>query len=141
MFIQKKNKMSDSVYKHQGFVAFVSARLMAVLATQIQSVVVAWQVYDLTRDPMALALVGLAQFIPMLLLVLPAGDWIDPFQPQMGVGQQLAGGLCVHADAVVAGRAWRIGHRWHLCRVGGLRLQPRVFIACHAVFVAASGGA
>ena len=86
MFIQKKNKMSDSVYKHQGFVAFVSARLMAVLATQIQSVVVAWQVYDLTRDPMALALVGLAQFIPMLLLVLPAGDWIDRFNRKWVLG-------------------------------------------------------
>ena len=95
MFIQKKNKMSDSVYKHQGFVAFVSARLMAVLATQIQSVVVAWQVYDLTRDPMALALVGLAQFIPMLLLVLPAGDWIDRFNRKWVLGSSwLVGCAC-----------------------------------------------
>lgn len=71
--------MTQSVYKQQGFLAFVSARLMAVLATQIQAVVIAWQVYDLTRDAMALAWVGLAQFLPMLVLVLPAGDWIDRF--------------------------------------------------------------
>ena len=52
---------------------------MAVFATQIQAVVVAWQVYDLTRDPLALAYVGLAQFLPMLCLLLPAGDLIDRF--------------------------------------------------------------
>ena len=47
-------KPSDSIYRHPGFLAFISARLMAVFATQIQAVVVAWQVYDLTRDPLAL---------------------------------------------------------------------------------------
>lgn len=48
-----------------------------MFATQVQAVVVAWQVYDLTREPMALAFVGLAQFLPMLALLLPAGDLID----------------------------------------------------------------
>ena len=57
--------------QHGGFLAFLLARVFAVGATQIQAVVVAWQVYDLTRSPMALAYVGLAQFIPMLLLLLP----------------------------------------------------------------------
>lgn len=47
-------KPSASIYRHPGFLAFISARLMAVFATQIQAVVVAWQVYDLTRDPLAL---------------------------------------------------------------------------------------
>ncbi len=68
-----------SVYRHPGFTAFLIARLAAVLAGQIQAVVVAWQVYDLTREPMALAYVGMAQFFPMLLLLLPAGDLIDRF--------------------------------------------------------------
>ncbi|NMM82037.1 MFS transporter [Acidovorax sp. SRB_14] len=68
-----------SVYRHAGFVAFLIARLVAVFATQVQAVVVAWQVYDTTHDPLALAYVGLAQFIPMLCLLLPAGDLIDRF--------------------------------------------------------------
>lgn len=46
---------------------------------QMQAVVVAWQVYDLTRDPLALAYVGLAQFIPMLCLLMPAGDLSDRY--------------------------------------------------------------
>src|SRR5258706_15192087 len=44
------------------------------MGTQIQSVAVGWQVYDITRDPVALGYVGLSIFLPMLLLVLPAGD-------------------------------------------------------------------
>ena len=46
---------------------------------QIQAVGVAWQIYAMTRDPMALAYVGLAQFLPMLLLLIPAGDLIDRY--------------------------------------------------------------
>ena len=71
--------MPESVYRHAGFVSFLIARVVAVVATQVQAVVVAWQVYDLTRDPLALAYVGLAQFLPMLCLLLPAGDLIDRF--------------------------------------------------------------
>ena len=69
----------ESVYRNTGFTAFLIARVVAVLATQVQAVVVAWQVYDITHEPLALAYVGLAQFIPMLCLLLPAGDLIDRF--------------------------------------------------------------
>lgn len=50
---------------------------------QIQAVVVAWQVYDITRDPLSLAYVGLAQFVPMLFLLLPAGDLIDRYDRKL----------------------------------------------------------
>ena len=69
----------DSIYRSRGFSAFLVARVAAVLAVQVQAVVVAWHVYDTTNDPMSLAYVGIAQFIPMLLLLLPAGDLIDRF--------------------------------------------------------------
>lgn len=68
-----------SVYRLPGFAPFLIARLAAVFAMQIQAVVVAWQVYDMTRDPMALAYAGLAQFLPMLCLLAPAGDLIDRY--------------------------------------------------------------
>ncbi|MEX0731223.1 MAG: MFS transporter [Aquisalimonadaceae bacterium] len=70
---------NSKVYRQRGFIAFVAARLAALLAMQIQAVVVAWQVYDITRDPMSLAYVGLAQFLPMVLLLLPAGDLVDRY--------------------------------------------------------------
>lgn len=93
-------KPSDSIYRHPGFLAFISARLMAVFATQIQAVVVAWQVYDLTRDPLALAYVGLAQFLPMLCLLLPAGDLIDRFNRKALLASSWAVG------AVCSGALW-----------------------------------
>lgn len=72
-----------SVYRLPGFLPFLIARIVVVFAVQIQAVVVAWQVYDLTRDPLSLAYVGLAQFIPMLLLLMPAGDLIDRFDRKL----------------------------------------------------------
>ena len=56
---------------------YLGVRFGTTLGTQIQSVAVGWQVYDLTRDPVALGYVGLSIFLPMLLLVLPAGDLAD----------------------------------------------------------------
>ena len=96
---------APSVYRHAGFTQFLVARLLAVLATQIQAVVVAWQVYDLTREPIALAYVGLAQFLPMLVLLLPAGDLIDRYSRKPIL--TLAWGL----SAVCAGALWWLsGH-------------------------------
>lgn len=87
-----------SVYRLPGFLPFLAARLLAVFAVQIQAVVVAWQVYDITRDPLALAYVGLAQFVPMLLLLLPAGDLIDRFDRKLILMLSwLAEGLCAAA--------------------------------------------
>lgn len=51
--------------------------MLGFFAQQMQAIVVAWQVYDITRNPLSLALVGLAQFMPMLLLLVPAGDLSD----------------------------------------------------------------
>ena len=84
-----------SVYRHAGFVSFLAARVVAVVATQVQAVVVAWQVYDITRAPLALAYVGLAQFLPMLCLLLPAGDLIDRFPRKRILALSWSvGGLC-----------------------------------------------
>ena len=44
-----------SVYRQPGFLPFLTARVLAMFAVQIMAVVVAWQVYELTRDPMSLA--------------------------------------------------------------------------------------
>ena len=44
---------------------------------QFQVVAVGWQVYDITRDPFALGYVGLYEFLPIVILTLPAGDLAD----------------------------------------------------------------
>ncbi len=65
------------VLRHTAFVRYLSARLLATLAAQIQTVAVGWQVYEITRDPLDLGLVGLSQFLPFVLLILPAGHFAD----------------------------------------------------------------
>jgi MFS family permease len=47
---------------------------------QVLSVSVGWQVYEITRDPLALGFVGLAQFGPMFALTLYAGDVADRYE-------------------------------------------------------------
>jgi MFS family permease len=55
------------------------ARVSSTVALQMQAVAVAWQMYDLTRDPLDLGLVGLTQFIPAALFVLVAGHVADRY--------------------------------------------------------------
>lgn len=74
-----KLRSLTAIWRNPAFAAFLLARLTGMFATQIQAVVIGWQVYELTGEAMALAYVGLAQFLPMLLLLLPAGDLIDRY--------------------------------------------------------------
>jgi MFS family permease len=77
--------------QHPGFARFVFARFGANVATQMQSVAVGWQVYDITRDPFDLGLVGLAQFAPVIALVLVSGAAADRFERRRVMATALAG--------------------------------------------------
>lgn len=68
-----------AAFRHGPFLRFWIARFLATFSTQIVSVAVGWQVYDLTRDPFDLGLVGIVQFLPSLLLVLVTGAVADRF--------------------------------------------------------------
>ncbi len=68
-----------AVFGIRDFRLFISARFLANLSIQMQSVAVGWQVYDVTRDPLALGYVGLSVFLPVAGLTLPAGDAADRF--------------------------------------------------------------
>jgi MFS family permease len=69
--------LADPVYRERDFRLFLGVRVVSTLAVMIQSVAVGWQVYDMERTPLALAWVGLAEFVPMFLLTLPAGAVVD----------------------------------------------------------------
>jgi MFS family permease len=63
--------------RHPDFTRYAAARFLATLSWQMLAVAVGWQTYAVTRDPLALGLVGLVQFLPFFLLVLPAGQIAD----------------------------------------------------------------
>ncbi|WP_413991349.1 MFS transporter [Labrys okinawensis] len=68
-----------SLIRQTGFVLFWSARVLSTSCFQIVAVVIGWQMYALTSSTFNLGLVGLCQFLPMLLLTIPAGHVADRF--------------------------------------------------------------
>jgi MFS family permease len=71
--------LGRSVLRYRDYRLFLLARLLVTAAIQIQSVAVGYQVYAMSHDKLALGFVGLAQFLPMLALILPAGDLADRY--------------------------------------------------------------
>ena len=67
----------ENPLRNREFGLFFSGVFAATLATQIQSVAIAWQIYEIARSPLALGYVGLAQFLPMAALFFIAGDTAD----------------------------------------------------------------
>jgi len=56
---------------------FTIARLCITIAAQIQAVIVGWQIYEITKDPLSLGLIGLAEAIPSICVLLFAGHITD----------------------------------------------------------------
>ena len=59
------------------FLRFWLARVSGILANQMLSVALAWHMYEITGSAWDLGLVGLFQFVPALILTLPAGHIVD----------------------------------------------------------------
>jgi len=68
-----------SVFQHTNFTLYQIERFCVIAGLEMQSVAVGWQVYEITRRPLDLGLVGLAQFLPTVLLFLLAGHAADRF--------------------------------------------------------------
>src|SRR6202050_4869650 len=64
---------------HGAYVRFLYVRIAASIALQVQAVAVGWQMYELTRSPFQLGLVGLVQFIPAIGLFLATGHAADRY--------------------------------------------------------------
>src|SRR5580704_4284544 len=101
-------------FQYPSFVFFQTARFFIVLATEMQSVAVGWQVYEITNRPLDLGLVGLAQFLPGIVLFLASGHAADRFDRRRLLM------LCYVGFAVCAGLLLAIG--WH----GSSGVYPRV---------------
>jgi len=65
------------ILRIRDFGFFIAGRFVSVLAAQMQWVAVGWYLYDLTGSALTLAFAGLASFVPIALLTLPAGDLSD----------------------------------------------------------------
>lgn len=71
-----------SVLRNRDFRRFEISATLATLAAEILTVSIGWMIYDISRDPFDLGLVGLVQFLPTPLLVLVTGTVADAFPRQ-----------------------------------------------------------
>src|SRR5262245_26774481 len=63
--------------RERDFALDAGTNFLATIALQIQATALAWQIYEITHDPLQLGFVGLAEFLPAVLLALPAGHLAD----------------------------------------------------------------
>ena len=99
-------------FTHPGFVLFQVARFLIVAAVEMQAVAVGWQVYDITHRALDLGLVGLAQFLPGILLFLVSGHASDRFERRKVLS------ACYAGYAVCSGLLLFIAER------GGHQVRP-----------------
>ncbi|HZQ60409.1 MAG TPA: MFS transporter, partial [Casimicrobiaceae bacterium] len=89
-----------SVLRHPAFAHFWLARITTMMAYQMLSVAVGWHIYELTNSALDLGLIGIAQFLPSIVLVLIVGHVADRYDRRriaritMSIGVLAALALC-----------------------------------------------
>lgn len=94
-----------AAFAHRDFTLYCSGRFLSALAIQIQNVALGWLVYDLTRDPLALGLIGLAAFLPAICLALVTGHVADRVDRRSIL--VVCYGVCTLAAVGLLAHAWR----------------------------------
>ncbi|HYW40394.1 MAG TPA: MFS transporter [Terriglobales bacterium] len=98
-------------FTYPNFVSYTLARFLIVVSLEMLSVAVGWQVYEITKRPLDLGYVGLAQFLPGFVLFLVAGHAADLFDRRKLLMWCYGGfGLC---SALLLGISWRAPQSVH----------------------------
>src|ERR1700737_2674845 len=74
------SKAGTVAFTHPDFTLFQIGRFLIVGAVEMQAIAVGWQVYEITKRPLDLGYVGLAQFLPGILLFPISGQASDRFE-------------------------------------------------------------
>jgi MFS family permease len=91
MHENSRESSSRPAFHYTDFRRYLVARLLSTTSSEMQSVAVGWQVYEITHRPLDLGLVGLAQFCPGIGLFLFAGHVADRIARQRILQACLAG--------------------------------------------------
>jgi len=119
--------------RNRNFLWFVASTVAFTLGTMIQATVVAWQVYALTKDPLSLGLVGLAEALPFIGAALYAGHVADRHNRKhlslLSIGVQTLAALIllaytVRPEVLAGGRVWPIYAVVFLSGIARSFLQP-----------------
>lgn len=127
-----QNSIQQLFRNHQfAFVKLLAFRIQIVLAYQMMAVVVGWHIYELTHDPLALGLIGLAEVIPYFSSALFAGHAVDHYYSRRAFGVLAAIMLCLNALTLMAvSDGWIAGnHHWWIYGSIAFTGIARAFIA------------
>jgi MFS family permease len=113
MLTSKDPRLAGRVaFTYPNFVSYTVARFFIVVALEMQSVAVGWRVYEITKRPIDLGYVGLAQFAPGFVLFLFAGHAADLFDRRKLLVWCYGGyGIC---SALLLAISWRAPQSVHL---------------------------
>ena len=87
---------ADSPLRNRAFLELLTYRILAMLSYQMVAVTVGWHIYEITRDPLALGLVGLAEVIPYFCVAPFAGYLVDHVRRRL-LGAIACAGLAITA--------------------------------------------
>ncbi|KAB7769290.1 MFS transporter [Xanthomonas sacchari] len=91
---------------HPGFTLVLAYRILAMLSYQVVAVTVGWHIYEITRDPFSLGLIGLAEILPFFCIAPFAGYLVDHL-PRRYLGMLASVGLVATAAILLAvSRGW-----------------------------------
>jgi MFS family permease len=79
MVDEKNSSGGTAAFRYPDFRLFQAARSLIIIGLEMQSVAIGWQIFATTKRALDLGLVGLAQFLPSILLFLLSGDVADRF--------------------------------------------------------------
>jgi len=119
--------------RNRDFLWYVASLVAMTLGTMVQATVVGWQVYAITRNPLALGLVGLAEALPFIGAALYAGHVADLYDRKrlslVAIGvQTVAAGLLLafslRPEVLANRRVWPIYAVVFLSGLARSFLQP-----------------
>jgi MFS family permease len=116
-------------YRQRDLSILLAVRFLAEAAALSQAVAIGWTVYQLSNTALSLGLVGLVEFVPMTLLMLPAGELCDRGKPRrvLAAGlalQMLCAGGFLALSAMHLSRLWPVYAILILSGVGRAFAEP-----------------
>jgi MFS family permease len=93
--------------RHRSFLLFLGSRVPSSMAFQGAGVAIGWLVYDKTGSPFDLGLIGLCQFLPMVVLTFVVGHVADAFdRRRIALACQVVEALTMAVIAVGVWQGW-----------------------------------
>ena len=96
-----------SLFLHRPFLLFLASRALSSMTFQGTGVAIGWLVYDRTRNPFDLGLIGLCQFLPMVILTSVVGHVADSFdRRRIALCCQIVEAVTLALVALGVGQGW-----------------------------------